>query len=85
VKLKNREVPLFNLCQVFRLQPSREENPLVILIKGKEDRPAAIIIDQVISREEIEYQPIEGRPYIFGQGISKRGKTWILDAEQISP
>ena len=85
VKLKNREVPLFNLCQVFRLQPSQEENPLVILIKGRENRPAAIIIDQLISREEIKYQPIEGRPYIFGQGISKRGKTWILDAEQISP
>lgn len=85
VKLKNREVPLFNLCQVFRLQPSQEENPLVILIRGREDRPAAIIIDQLISREEIEYQPIAGRPYIFGQGMSKRGKTWILDAEQISP
>ena len=85
VKLKNREIPLFNIVQVFKLRPSTEENPLVLLIKGKEDRPAAVIIDQAISREAIEYQPIEGRPYIFGQGISQRGRVWILDAEQISP
>jgi hypothetical protein len=85
VKLKNREIPLFNILQVFKLKPSAEENPLVLLIKGREDRPAAVIIDQAMSREEIEYQPIEGKPYILGQGRAKSGKTWILDAEQISP
>jgi hypothetical protein len=85
VKLKNREIPLFNIFQVFKLKPSTEGNPLVLLIKGKEDHPAAVIIDQAISREEMEYQPIEGRPYILGQGISRRGKVWILDIEQISP
>lgn len=85
VKLKNREIPLFNICQVFKLKPSTEENPLVILIKGREDHPAAVIIDKAISREEMEYQPIEGRPYIWGQGISKRGRVWILNVEQISP
>jgi len=85
VKLKNREIPLFNIVQVFRLKPSTEENPQVLLLRGREDHPAAIIIDQAISREEIGYQPIEGRPYILGQGISKSGKVWILDAEQISP
>jgi len=85
VKLKNREIPLFNIFQVFKLKPSTEENPLVLLIKGREDRPAAVIIDQAITREEIEYQPIEGRPYILGQGIARSGKVWILNAEQISP
>jgi len=54
-------------------------------LRGREDRPAAIIVDQSVSREEIEYRPIEGRPYILGQGISKSGRVWILDAEQISP
>lgn len=85
VKLKNREIPLFNILQVFKLKPSTEENPQVLLMKGKEDRPAALIIDQTISREEIEYQLIEGRPYILGQGQSRSGRVWILDAEQISP
>jgi hypothetical protein len=85
VKLKNREIPLFNICQVFKLKPSTEENPLVILIKGREDHPAAVIIDKAISREEMEYQLIEGRPYIWGQGISRRGRVWILNVEQISP
>jgi hypothetical protein len=85
VKLKNREIPLFNILQVFKLKPSTEENPLVLLIKGREDRPAAVIIDQAMSREEIEYHPIEGKPYILGQGRAKSGKIWILDAEQISP
>ncbi|OGP86595.1 MAG: hypothetical protein A2Z08_12170 [Deltaproteobacteria bacterium RBG_16_54_11] len=85
VKLKNREIPLFNIVQVFKLKPSTEENPQVLLLRGREDHPAAIIIDQAVSREEIEYQPSEGRPYILGQGISKSGKVWILDAEQISP
>lgn len=85
VKLKNREIPLFNILQVFKLKTSTEENPHVLLLKGKKDHPAAIIIDQAISREEIEYQTIEGRPYILGQGISKSGRVWILDAEQISP
>jgi chemotaxis protein histidine kinase CheA len=85
VKLKNREIPLFNICQVFKLRPSIQENPLVLLIKGREDRPAAVIIDQAISQEEIEYKPIEGKPYILGQGQAKSGKVWILHAEQISP
>jgi len=85
VKLKNREIPLFNIYQVFKLKSSMEENPQVLLLKGKEDRPAAVIIDQVVSREEIEWHFIEGRPYILGQGISRSGKVWILDAEQISP
>jgi hypothetical protein len=85
VKLKNREIPLFNIVQVFKLRPSPEENPQVLLLKGREDHPAAIIVDQAVSREEIEYQPVEGRPYILGQGISKSGRVWILDAEQISP
>jgi hypothetical protein len=85
VKLKNREIPLFNILQVFKLKPSIEETPLVLLIKGKEDRPAAVIIDQTITREEIEYKPIEGRRYILGEGAARSGKVWILDAEQISP
>jgi chemotaxis signal transduction protein len=85
VKLKNREIPLFNILQVFKLKPTTEENPFVLLIKGREDRPAAVIIDQAIPREEIEYKPIEGRPYILGQGTARSGKVWILDAEQISP
>ena len=85
VKLKNREIPLFNILQVFKLKPSTEENPQVLLIRGREDRPAALIIDQAISRDEIEYQPIEGKPYILGQGKSRSGRVWILDAEQISP
>jgi len=85
VKLKSREIPLFNIVRVFKLKPSTEENPQVLLLRGREDRPAAIIVDQSVSREEIEYQPIEGRPYIMGQGISKSGRVWILDAEQISP
>src|SRR4030043_1400861 len=85
VKLKNREIPLFNIVQVFKLKPSTEENPQVLLLRGREDHPAAIIIDQAVSREEIEYQLIEGRPYILGQGISKSGRVWVLDAEQISP
>lgn len=85
VKLKNREIPLFNLVQVFKLKPSTEENPQVLLLRGREDHPAAIIVDQAISREEIQYQLIEGRPYILGQGISKSGRVWVLDAEQISP
>jgi hypothetical protein len=85
VKLKNREIPLFNILQVFKLKPSTEENPHVLLLRGREDHLAAIIIDQGISREEIEYQLIKGRPYILGQGISKSGRVWILDAEQISP
>jgi hypothetical protein len=85
VKLKNREIPLFNIFQVFKLKPSTEENPLVLLIKGRADRPAALIIDQAMSREEIEYKPIEERPYILGQGSARSGKVWILDAEQISP
>jgi len=85
VKLKNREIPLFNILQVFKLKPTTEENPFVLLIKGREDRPAAVIIDQAIPREKIEYKPIEGRPYILGQGTARSGKVWILDAEQISP
>jgi hypothetical protein len=85
VKLKNREIPLFNMVQVFKLKPSSEENPLVLLMRGREDHLAAIIVDQAVSREEIQYQLIEGRPYILGQGISKSGRVWILDAEQISP
>jgi hypothetical protein len=85
VKLKNREIPLFNIFQVFKLKPSTEENPLVLLIKGRADRPAALIIDQAMSREEIEYKPIEEKPYILGQGATRSGKVWILDAEQISP
>jgi hypothetical protein len=85
VKLKNREIPLFNLVQVFKLKPSIEENPQVLLLRGREDRPAAIIVDRAISREEIQYQLIEGRSYILGQGISKSGRVWLLDAEQISP
>jgi hypothetical protein len=85
VKLKTREIPLFNIFKVFKLKPSTEENPLVLLIRGREDRPAAVIIDQALSREEMAYQPVEGRPYILGQGISRRGRVWILDAEQISP
>jgi len=85
VKLKNREIPLFNMVQVFKLKPSTEENLQVLLLRGKEDHPAAIIVDQAVSREEIHYQLIEGRPYILGQGISKSGRVWILDAEQISP
>jgi CheW-like domain len=85
VKLKNREIPLFNMVQVFKLKPSTEENPQVVLLRGREDHPAAIIVDQAVSREEIEYQPIEGRPYILGQGKSKSGRVWILDAEQVSP
>lgn len=85
VKLKNREIPLFNIYQVFKLKSSTEENPQVLLLKGKEDRPAAVIIDHVISREEIEWHAIAGRPYILGQGMSRSGKVWILDAEQISP
>jgi chemotaxis protein histidine kinase CheA len=85
VKLKTREIPLFNICQVFKLRPSIQENPLVLLIRGREDRPAAVIIDQAISREEIEYKPIEGKPYILGQGKTKSGTVWILHAEQISP
>jgi len=85
VKLKDREIPLFNLCQVFKLKPSSEENPLVLLMRGKANHPAAVIIDQVLSNEEIAYQPIAGRPYIFGQGISQGVKVWLLDAEQISP
>jgi chemotaxis signal transduction protein len=85
VNLKNREIPLFNIFQVFKLKPSTEENPVVILIKGKEDHPAALIVDDAISREEIEYQPIEGRPYVLGQGISIKGRVWILNVEQISP
>lgn len=85
VKLKNREIPLFNLVQVFKLKPSTEENPLVLLMRGKADRPAAVIVDEAMPREEIEYQPMEGRPYMFGQGITRSGKVWILDADQISP
>jgi chemotaxis protein histidine kinase CheA len=85
VKLKDREIPLFNILQVFKLKPTTEENPHVLLIKGREDRPAAIIIDQAIPREEIEYKPIDGKPYIFGQGAARSGTVWILDAEQISP
>ena len=85
VKLKDREIPLFNLCQVFKLKPSLGENPLVLLIRGKANHPAAVIIDEVLSNEEIVYQPITGRPYIFGQGILQGGKVWLLDAEQISP
>jgi hypothetical protein len=85
VKLKNREIPLFNIVQVFKLKPSTEENPQVLLLRGREDHPAAIIVDHAVSREEIQYQRIEGRPYILGQGISKNGTVWILDAEQISP
>jgi hypothetical protein len=85
VKLKNREVPLFNMVQVFKLKPSTEENLQVLLLLGREGHPAAIIVDQALSREEIRYQLIEGRPYILGQGISKGGRVWILDAEQISP
>jgi hypothetical protein len=85
VKLKNREIPLFNILQVFKLKPSTEENPQVILLRGREDHPAAVIVDKAIAREEIEYQLIQGRPYILGQGISKSGRVWILDAEQISP
>ena len=84
-QIKNREIPLFNIFQVFKLKPSIEETPLVLLVKGREDRPAAIIIDQAIPREEIEYKPIEGRPYILGQGATRSGTVWILDAEQISP
>jgi len=85
VKLKNREIPLFNMVQVFKLKPSTEENPHVLLLRGREDHPAAIIVDRAVSREEIHYQLIEGRPYILGQGMSKSGRVWILDAEQISP
>ena len=85
VKLKNREIPLFNMVQVFKLKPSTEENPQVLLLRGREDHPAAIIVDQAVSREEIHYQLIEGRPYILGQGMSKSGRVWVLDAEQISP
>ncbi len=85
VKLKNREIPLFNMVQVFKLKPSTEENPQVLLLRGREDHPAAIIVDRAVSREEINYQVVEGRPYILGQGISKSGRAWILDAEQISP
>jgi hypothetical protein len=54
-------------------------------MRGKANHPAAVIIDQVLSNEEIAYQPIAGRPYIFGQGISQGVKVWLLDAEQISP
>ena len=85
VKLKNREIPLFNMVQVFKLKPSTEENPHVLLLRGREDHPAAIIVDRAVSREEIPYQLIEGKPYILGQGTSKSGRAWILDAEQISP
>ena len=85
VKLKNNEIPLFNICQVFKLKPSTEENPHVLLLKGRENHPAAVIIDQAISQEEIEFQSIEGKPYISGQGVSRNGRVWILDAEQISP
>jgi hypothetical protein len=85
VKLKDREIPLFNLCQVFKLKPSLEENPHVLLIRGRGNHPAAVIIDQALAREEIAYQPIAGKPYIFGQGVSRGGKVWLLDAEQISP
>jgi hypothetical protein len=85
VKLKNREIPLFNMVQVFKLKPSTEENPQVLLLRGREDHPAAIIVDRAVSREEIQYQRIEARPYILGQGMSKNGTVWILDAEQISP
>jgi hypothetical protein len=85
VKLKDREIPLFNLYQVFKLKPSLEENPLVLLIKGKANHPAAVIIDQIISNEEIAYESITGKPYIFGQAISQGVKVWLLDAEQISP
>jgi hypothetical protein len=85
VKLKNNEIPLFNICQVFKLKPSTEENPHVVLLKGKENHPAAVIVDEAISREEIEFQSVEDKPYILGQGVSRSGKVWILDAEQISP
>jgi hypothetical protein len=85
VKLKDREIPLFNLCQVFKLKPSLEDNPLVLLIRGRANHPAAVIIDQVVSNEEIAYEPITGKPYIFGQGISQGAKVWLLDADQISP
>lgn len=85
VKLKNREIPLFNMVQVFKLKPSTEENPQVLLLRGKADRAAAIIIDKAITTEEIEYQPLAGRPYIIGQGISRGNRVWILDSEQLSP
>lgn len=84
VKLKNREIPLFNLFQVFKLRPSMEENPLVLLFRGREDRPIAVIIDRAISREEIEYHPVDDKPFIVGKGISRSGEVWILDAEQLS-
>ncbi|MBW2040258.1 MAG: hypothetical protein JRI46_11850 [Deltaproteobacteria bacterium] len=51
VKLKDREISLLNPFQVFRLKPSTEENPLVLLVKGRDDNPAAVIVDQAISRE----------------------------------
>ncbi len=84
VKLKEMEIPLLNLFQVFKLRPSTEEKPLILIVRGREDRTAAVIVDQAISREEIEYHPIEGKPYILGKGVSGKGGVWILDVEQIS-
>lgn len=85
VKLKDREIPILNLVEVFRLEPSTEENPLVLLIRDSEDRQAAIIVDQALTRDEVEFHPIEGKPYILGKGRSARGEVWILNVEQIAP
>ena len=85
VKLKEREIPLLNLFHIFRLKPSTEENPLVLLIRVSEDRLAAVIVDQAVSREQIEYQPIKDKPYVLGKGIWKAGEVWIIDTGQITP
>ena len=83
VKLKDKDIPLLDLFQVFRLRESTEENPLIILVKRSKDSMAAVIVDQALSREEIEYHPVERKPYILGKGVSGKEEVWIIDVEQI--
>jgi len=83
VKLKDREVPLFDFAELFDLEPSDQESRLVILFNDEQGQMGAVLVDQELGQDELECQLVEDKPYLLGKGTIQDREVWVLNVNHI--
>jgi len=84
VKMKEREVPLFDFSRVFDLEPSEKTSRLVVLFSANSGETMAVLADGDLGREKIEYARVADKPSALGVGISQGREVVILDVNRVA-
>jgi hypothetical protein len=84
VKLRDREIPLFDVSTIVNSEPSAAESRLVVLFSGGEGREGAIVVDQSLGERKIRVESSSETPYILGTASIEDREIWVLDPTSIT-